>query len=139
VQLSPEFDDKGIAADPSRVNDFNFDSPGSANVDFRCPMAAHIRKTNPRNDLSSRGPNGIVSRFRILRRGIPYVRSAQTKLQSFQIEADTDKLRATNSTPTPTAPAVCSSSVIKAPSAMVSLSSRASGPTRGILSSKAWV
>jgi deferrochelatase/peroxidase EfeB len=36
-------------------------------------MAAHIRKTNPRNDLGSRGPNGVVNRFRILRRGIPYV------------------------------------------------------------------
>ncbi|KAM0688981.1 hypothetical protein Q7P36_011057 [Cladosporium allicinum] len=72
VQLSPEFDDKNIAADPSRTNDFDFDSPGSANVDFRCPMAAHIRKTNPRNDLGSRGPNGNVNRFRILRRGIPY-------------------------------------------------------------------
>lgn len=72
LQLSPEFDDKNIAADPSRTNDFNFDSPSSANVDFRCPMAAHIRKTNPRNDLGSRGPNGTVNRFRILRRGIPY-------------------------------------------------------------------
>jgi deferrochelatase/peroxidase EfeB len=36
-------------------------------------MAAHIRKTNPRNDLGGRGPNGTVNRFRILRRGIPYV------------------------------------------------------------------
>jgi deferrochelatase/peroxidase EfeB len=39
-------------------------------------MAAHIRKTNPRNDLGGRGPNGTVNRFRILRRGIPYVSKA---------------------------------------------------------------
>ena len=80
VQLSPEFDDRNIAADPSRTNDFDFDSPGSANVDFRCPMAAHIRKTNPRNDLGSRGPNGTVNRFRILRRGIPYVRKGSKQI-----------------------------------------------------------
>lgn len=72
VQLSPEFDDKNIAADPSRVNDFNFAPTDSENANFTCPMAAHIRKTNPRNDLGPRGPNGIVNRFRILRRGIPY-------------------------------------------------------------------
>jgi deferrochelatase/peroxidase EfeB len=73
VQLSPEFDDKGIAEDPSRVNDFNFTSTNDSNTNFLCPMAAHIRKTNPRNDLGERGPNGTVNRFRILRRGIPYV------------------------------------------------------------------
>ncbi|GAB7324177.1 hypothetical protein MBLNU13_g07547t2 [Cladosporium sp. NU13] len=46
VQLSPEFDDKNIAADPSRVNDFNFAATDSNNANFTCPMAAHIRKTS---------------------------------------------------------------------------------------------
>lgn len=73
MQLSPEFDDKNIAADPSRINDFNFAPADSDNANFTCPMAAHIRKTNPRNDLGPRGSNGVVNRFRILRRGIPYV------------------------------------------------------------------
>lgn len=72
IQLSPEFDDKNIAADPSRTNDFNFDPTSSDKTDFKCPMAAHIRKTNPRNDLGSRK---IIDQFRILRRGIPYVSS----------------------------------------------------------------
>jgi deferrochelatase/peroxidase EfeB len=42
-------------------------------------MAAHIRKTNPRNDLGGRGPSGTVNRFRILRRGIPYVSKASQR------------------------------------------------------------
>lgn len=67
--MSPDFDDKNLAADPNRNNDFHFEP----SKQFACPLAAHIRKTNPREDLGPRGPNGIVNRFRILRRGIPYV------------------------------------------------------------------
>jgi Dyp-type peroxidase family len=89
VQLSPEFDDKGIAADPLRVNDFDFDSPGSQNADLRCPMAAHIRKTNPRSDIGSRGPNGVVNQFRILRRGIPYVSRSLKQIPELQPQTDT--------------------------------------------------
>lgn len=111
-------------------------------------MAAHIRKTNPRNDLGPRGPNGIVNRFRILRRGIPYVshntlpsndardrdvsRASYLKLRS----TSDSNIRATKSKPIPTAPAAYSSSAIKAPSATASLSSKANGPTSGILSGR---
>ncbi|EMC99592.1 hypothetical protein BAUCODRAFT_571758 [Baudoinia panamericana UAMH 10762] len=65
IQLSPDFDDRNLAADPNRVNKFDFDSISN---DFRCPMGAHIRKTNPRGDLG----RATVNQFRILRRGIPY-------------------------------------------------------------------
>ena len=64
VELSPEFDDVNIGNDPNRTNKFDFES----NNNFRCPMGAHVRKTNPRSDLG----RGIVNQFRVLRRGIPY-------------------------------------------------------------------
>lgn len=65
VELSPDFDDTNIGNDPERRNNFDFESGNS----FRCPVAAHIRKTNPRSDL---GQRSIVNQIRILRRGIPY-------------------------------------------------------------------
>ncbi|WPH01055.1 Hypothetical protein R9X50_00389000 [Acrodontium crateriforme] len=64
VELQSEFDDVNIANDPNQINKFEFDP----NNNFRCPLGAHIRKTNPRGDLG----RNIVNRFRILRRGIPY-------------------------------------------------------------------
>ena len=67
VTMSPDFDDTGIANDPNRVNNFDFDSGNN----FRCPLGAHIRKTNPRSDVG-RGPNSFTNTTRILRRGIPY-------------------------------------------------------------------
>ncbi|KAK3659682.1 hypothetical protein LTR56_001045 [Elasticomyces elasticus] len=63
VSSSPDFDDKNLAADPNRINNFDFDAD-----QFRCPMGAHIRKMNPRGDLG----RSTVNRFRVLRRGIPY-------------------------------------------------------------------
>ena len=49
VELSPDHDDPSIAADDDRINNFVYDlSKGQA----RCPFAAHIRKSNPRNDVT---------------------------------------------------------------------------------------
>ncbi len=39
---------------------------------FRCPLAAHIRKVNPRDQATDQGPPGATLTFAILRRGIPY-------------------------------------------------------------------
>lgn len=64
MELSPDFDDTGIANDPNRVNNFEF----SPNSNFKCPFGAHIRKMNPRGDLG----RSTVDQFRIVRRGIPY-------------------------------------------------------------------
>ncbi|KAK5726532.1 hypothetical protein LTR17_012655 [Elasticomyces elasticus] len=63
VTSSPDFDDKNLAADPNRINKFDFDQD-----QFRCPMGAHIRKMNLRGDLG----RSTVNQFRVLRRGIPY-------------------------------------------------------------------
>ncbi|KAB5592132.1 Peroxidase 2 [Ceratobasidium theobromae] len=48
---SPTKDDSTLGKDPKRNNDFQFpQNPGDAGQAL-CPYAAHIRKTNPRNDL----------------------------------------------------------------------------------------
>lgn len=64
IESSPDFDNTGIANDPNQINKFEFDS----NNNFKCPLGAHIRKTNPRGDLG----RATVNQFRILRRGIPF-------------------------------------------------------------------
>ncbi|KAF2722845.1 Dyp-type peroxidase [Polychaeton citri CBS 116435] len=65
INLSPDFDNVALGKDPLQNNKFEFDDVGD---NFKCPMGAHIRKTNPRGDLS----RGTVNQFRILRRGIPF-------------------------------------------------------------------
>ncbi|KAJ7467944.1 hypothetical protein FB451DRAFT_1257512 [Mycena latifolia] len=49
VAISPDHDAPDIARDDSRVNNFEFDQ---SDVNQRtCPFAAHMRKSNPRNDV----------------------------------------------------------------------------------------
>lgn len=58
-------------------NDFNYDNDADGKV---CPFHAHIRRTNPRGDLSRQPANGspptmpleVEKTFRIVRRGITY-------------------------------------------------------------------
>src|SRR5688572_24172456 len=52
----------------SRNNNFKFE--GELNSQFKCPFGAHVRKTNPRDDLESSG-NSVEIR-RIMRRGIQF-------------------------------------------------------------------
>ena len=56
-----------------RNNDFTFS--GQRNSQFKCPFAAHIRRTNLRDDLEV-PPDGTepisVEPSRIMRRGIPF-------------------------------------------------------------------
>ncbi|KAK4901646.1 hypothetical protein LTR27_001418 [Elasticomyces elasticus] len=63
VMSSPDFDDGDLAADPNRINNFEFETN-----QFRCPRGAHIRKMNLRSDLA----RNTVNQFRVMRRGIPY-------------------------------------------------------------------
>ncbi|KAI0077314.1 peroxidase TAP [Panus rudis PR-1116 ss-1] len=69
VDLAPTADDPALGADPQRNNNFRYDFPDDPTTQDRCPFAAHLRKTNPRNDL---GPLGATTNFRIIRRGIPF-------------------------------------------------------------------
>jgi deferrochelatase/peroxidase EfeB len=51
------------------------DGPRGALADpdgVRCPLAAHIRKVNPRDQETDKGPPAATLTFAILRRGIPY-------------------------------------------------------------------
>ena len=67
LALSPDKDDPEIAADPERVNDFDYgdDSDGS-----KCPFGAHLRRTNPRATKLTTTTD--INRKRILRRGLEY-------------------------------------------------------------------
>ncbi|KAH6902595.1 peroxidase TAP, partial [Coprinopsis sp. MPI-PUGE-AT-0042] len=68
IDITPFKDDPELAKDPQRNNNFKFE--GELNSQFKCPFAAHIRKTNPRDDLESGGI--LVEPHRILRRGIQF-------------------------------------------------------------------
>jgi Dyp-type peroxidase family len=72
VALCPLEDDAKVAADPKRVNDFGFhgDPAGLA-----CPLAAHVRRTNPRDAVSNHSEEEsltLTGRHRLLRRGRSY-------------------------------------------------------------------
>ncbi|PPR04666.1 hypothetical protein CVT24_011883 [Panaeolus cyanescens] len=72
IDLVPFKDDPQLAKDPKRNNNFHY--ADEINSQLRCPFAAHVRKTNPRNDLEGR-PNGVsipVAPNRIMRRGIQF-------------------------------------------------------------------
>ncbi|XVU29607.1 Dyp-type peroxidase [Actinoplanes sp. CA-054009] len=47
---------------------------------LRCPLAAHIRKVNPRDQETDKGPPSATLTFAILRRGIPYDDEAERGL-----------------------------------------------------------
>ena len=67
VELSPGNPDSTIVLDKNRNVNFTFakDSDGT-----RCPIGAHIRRTNPRDALGFNGK--LINRRRISRRGMPY-------------------------------------------------------------------
>ncbi|MFH5926504.1 Dyp-type peroxidase [Roseomonas xinghualingensis] len=75
--LAPMQDDPLLGADKMRSNDFDF---GPDPHQRRCPYAAHIRKTYPRDDLNDAGPPALagesgeasVQTRRIRRAGIPF-------------------------------------------------------------------
>lgn len=51
IDITPTKDDPVLAKDPQRNNNFNFGGDDQTDQ-TKCPFAAHIRKTNPRDDLS---------------------------------------------------------------------------------------
>ena len=70
VQLSPVCDDPALAADPQRNNNFNYTEGDGINSQDRCPFSAHVRKTNPRDDLGLTNP-ALLDHL-MVRQGIPY-------------------------------------------------------------------
>jgi Dyp-type peroxidase family len=81
VSLSPLQDNPLQGGDKLQNNDFEFDDDSAAR---RCPFAAHIRKSYPRNDVTPAGAGGATEfdrreaseadtqTHRIMRRGIPF-------------------------------------------------------------------
>ncbi|KAF8074656.1 hypothetical protein FPV67DRAFT_1474402 [Lyophyllum atratum] len=66
TELSPDAPDRTISGDDKKINNFVFDqSKGQT----RCPFAAHMRKSNPRNDVS---PVESVFKHFIRRHNMPY-------------------------------------------------------------------
>ncbi|MBV9850786.1 MAG: peroxidase [Armatimonadetes bacterium] len=73
LAVCPFADDKALAEDPDRVNDFAY--AATDREGFGCPPGAHVRRANPRDVLSTLGPEDArrtVNHHRILRRGRPY-------------------------------------------------------------------
>jgi Dyp-type peroxidase family len=67
LALTPDRPDPEMAADPNRVNAFDYsDDPDG----LRCPLGAHIRRANPRSGLGF--GDSLSARQRIIRRGMTY-------------------------------------------------------------------
>ncbi|QRV75637.1 Dyp-type peroxidase family [Ceratobasidium sp. AG-Ba] len=77
IQLAPLADNPELAKDKQRNNHFVYPTEGGDEGQTACPYSAHIRKTNPRNDLQetdtdNTSPSNPVTGLSITRAGIPY-------------------------------------------------------------------
>jgi Dyp-type peroxidase family len=68
LEVSPERPDPEVAGDPTRINDFGYEDDHAGH---RCPVGAHIRRANPRDDRNFFGGR-LTNRHRIIRRGRAY-------------------------------------------------------------------
>lgn len=82
---APEVDDPALGRDPQRNNDFRFDDPTPVRTQRSpaspamadslgtvCPVNAHIRKVNVRDQASDIGGTAATQTRRILRVGVPF-------------------------------------------------------------------
>lgn len=67
LDLSPDNDNSAIAADPQRRNNFTYEGDDQG---LRCPIGAHLRRSNPRATPLKRAT--AVRRHRLIRRGVEY-------------------------------------------------------------------
>jgi Dyp-type peroxidase family len=67
AELSPDAPNQAIVKDKQKNVDFTF---GSDLTGSRCPIGAHVRRTNPRDAFGFNGR--LINRRRITRRGLPY-------------------------------------------------------------------
>jgi len=67
VELSPDQPSPEIVQDPKQNVNFTY---GKDLEGVRCPVGAHVRRTNPRDAFGFNG--ALVNRRRISRRGMPY-------------------------------------------------------------------
>ena len=72
IALAHYRDDKEIAGDPDKVNNFDYSVPGFSMPTPRyCPFTAHLRKTAARN-LDPFMSRAFLESALIVRGGIPY-------------------------------------------------------------------
>ncbi|HMC09346.1 MAG TPA: dyp-type peroxidase [Actinomycetota bacterium] len=72
LRLSPGKPDPDLGKNEDRNNDFTYREDPRG---FACPIGAHIRRANPRDSLGFKDRRRhalLVSRHRMIRRGIPY-------------------------------------------------------------------
>jgi Dyp-type peroxidase family len=67
LELSPDGSGREAYASPERINDFRYEDDLDGR---RCPLGAHVRRTNPRDALGWHGTRS--RRHRMIRRGMPY-------------------------------------------------------------------
>jgi Dyp-type peroxidase family len=67
LELSPDYADQEIVNNKQQNTNFTYAADAAG---VRCPLGAHIRRTNPRDAFGFNG--GLVNRRRIMRRGLPY-------------------------------------------------------------------
>jgi len=67
IELSPDGSDRERWRAADRINDFRFEGDLDGR---RCPIGAHVRRTNPRDALGWHGTR--TRRHRMIRRGMPY-------------------------------------------------------------------
>ena len=76
LALSPDTDSPAGGMSPDRLNDFEYvNADGSGDPKgIRCPVGAHIRRTNPRGQpVAGQGqPGGSNNSHRLIRRLLPY-------------------------------------------------------------------
>lgn len=85
VMRAPERDDYELGADRLARNNFQFANPGMLDLTeslhprsqpdplgLTCPISAHIRKVNPRDEGTDAGSMADNMARRIIRRGLPY-------------------------------------------------------------------
>ncbi len=70
--LAPDEDNPDLGSDPDKSNDFIFTKDDK--LGYGCPIASHVRRTNPRDSLLPTPEASLTSvrRHRILRRGRVY-------------------------------------------------------------------
>jgi Dyp-type peroxidase family len=83
IELSPDHPDPAIVNDPQRNVNFTF---GNDLTGTRCPVGAHVRRSNPRDAFGFNGD--LVHRRRISRRGMPYGPVAPPEDQSVDQPVD---------------------------------------------------
>ncbi|HWI61326.1 MAG TPA: Dyp-type peroxidase [Symbiobacteriaceae bacterium] len=81
VMRAPAGEDRELGADRLARNNFQYANPGTPDgrpgsppdpLGLTCPIAAHIRKVNPRDEATDTGSLAGTLTRRIIRRGIPY-------------------------------------------------------------------